>query len=63
MATRIEAVRLRRGQAVWLDGQPTWVTRVKHDPDRAVVLVDTTDERIIICRPTDVLTLDEDSPA
>ncbi|MBV8951184.1 MAG: hypothetical protein JOZ99_09940 [Actinobacteria bacterium] len=62
MTTRIEAVKLRSGQRVLLDGQAARITRVKHDPVRAVVLVDTTDERIIICHASEVLTLDEDPP-
>jgi hypothetical protein len=63
MASRIEAVKLRCGQRIWLDGQTASVSRVKHDPDRAFVLVDTSDERVIICHADHVLTLDEDSPA
>lgn len=62
MTTRIEAVKLRRGQRVWLDGQVAPIARVRHDPVRAVVLVESTDERIIICHASEVLTLDEDVP-
>jgi hypothetical protein len=61
VATRIEAIKLRSGHRIWLDGQTASVSRVKHDPERACVLVDTTDDRVIICDVDSVLTLDEDS--
>ncbi len=62
MTTRIEAVELRRGQRVWLDGHVAPIARVRHDPDRAVVMAESTDERIIICRASELLTLDDDAP-
>ncbi len=64
MATeRLEAVELRTGQRIWLDGGTTSIVRVKHDPERSFVLVDTVDERIIICRPDHVVTVEHEGPA